>query len=65
MSKTKHRKILTKHKVRGRANIYGLCCCGMCRAGRKSFKQSIRKLQHRLRTEWKGGKEFVKGLYTD
>lgn len=65
MSDTKHRKFHTKHRVKGRANLYGLCPCGACRDGRRKYGRSIEQIKHRFRTSWKTGKEFVKGLYTD
>jgi len=55
----------TKHHISGRGNIYGLCGCQQCRWHRYSFKKEIKRMQKRLRLSWKGGREFIKGLYTD
>jgi hypothetical protein len=63
MSDTKKVKY-TKHRIRGRANEYGLCVCAMCRSGRNSSNIVI-KAKHRARTAWKSGKKIIKGIYTD
>lgn len=65
MSRTKHRKEYTKHRIRGRGNPYGLCPCAACRAGRSKSKGYVEKIKHKFRTCWKTNKNYKKGIYTD
>jgi len=66
MSNTHKREFYTKHKVKGRQNEYGLCCCAQCRSGRaKSKDRMVIKAKHRARTSWKSNKPIIKGIYTD
>jgi hypothetical protein len=63
MKMSKNKKInYTKHHIQGRQNIYGLCPCSQCRRNRSKYKASIERIKHKLRTSWKTGKDFVKGL---
>ena len=54
-----------RYNPRGRANIYGLCQCRQCRFRRHAYWGAIEKIKRKWRNEWKNGREFVKGLYTD
>ena len=66
MSDTHHIKLKTKHYVRGRANVYGLCPCSQCRYGRSKFKAEIDSIKRRIRRLGKLGKDIIiKGIYTD
>jgi hypothetical protein len=64
MSKTVKHKI-SKYRKSNHGNTYKLCGCTQCRYGRYSFKEHIKRLQKRIRTYWKQGKEVTLGLYTD
>ena len=46
-------------------HVIQICGCTQCRHGRYSFKAHIKRLQKKIRTYWKRGKEVTLGLYTD
>jgi hypothetical protein len=59
------REFYTKHRIRNRANIYGMCVCASCRAGRSGGSSTVEKIKRKWKKDWKSNRPFVKGAYTD